>query len=277
MMPMDMQSRLKEATEDNPVYARMDVYEAPERYREKDDKPYMTATVAVTGVVYDEDSYEPFVRMSVIDDPVAGEASIYHRTAGFGDYLTTGLSEVNGTLLDKTPELQQKYDTFVDMHENAPYMVHGRLYEETPIYLEWDKEQKYPRFNEIEGTTKQWDLANETLQDGSNIRSLDDARKWLLENHPAYIVGSSVVQQCPSGDFYMSGVPNVDYGEGYYKTHEDRLAFAQEEADRYGVTLGSERAEDVLKELQSSDEKKERPLPDLSGIRMESENQLELE
>ena len=53
MMPMDMQSRLKEATEDNPVYARMDVYEAPERYREKDDKPYMTATVAVTGVVYE--------------------------------------------------------------------------------------------------------------------------------------------------------------------------------------------------------------------------------
>ena len=79
----------------------------------------------------------------------------------------------------------------------AIYRIKGLKYNKTPRYFDWDKERKHPYF-EVEDE-QNWD---------AECNSLDEAKDWLMSNHPDYYQGSSILclarneialQSIPSG------------------------------------------------------------------------------
>lgn len=122
--------------------------------------------------------------------------------------------------------------------------VFGRLFSEKATYYSWDKERQFPRYDSIRETERTWDLCGEKLRDGRVVDSLKTAEMWLLENHPAFIQGANIEW---GEDFSMGCVPCSEYEEGYFESYEGRLRYAKRLADRYGVTVGEETAEDVLR------------------------------
>lgn len=276
LQPSDLR-KFNEATPENPVFLTGSVGKW-DYYGEGTELAYSGVT-AVTGRADSEDHHgNPEYRISVLRvderglDP-NGEESRWRA----GDFAVKSSEELwDATVSPKTPEMDRLYNDFQDMHDNTPYQASGQLYSESPSYRSWDKEHKYPEYEPIEGTKQTWDLSKETLKDGSFIKSLEDAERWVLENHPAYYIGMSAHQDCPSGDVMFGAVPSA-YPEGYRETYENRMKYAQESADRLGVQLGTENAHDVLRDYhaQKADEQREqnsaqprneRRLPDISWI-----------
>lgn len=208
---------------------------------------------AVTGRTEEEDHHgNPEYRLSVLQVDERG-LDPSGKVAGWraGDYAVRSSGELrDAVVVEKTSELEQLYHAFQEMHKTAPFEVSGRLYSETPSYRKWDTEQKYPEYDEIPETVQVFDLAGAKLRDGSEVNSLDAAQCWMLENHPALFMGMSAHQKCPSGDLLFGAVPSA-YPEGYRETYENRWTYAQQEADRFGVTLGTETAHDILRDLHA--------------------------
>ena len=277
LQPSDLR-KMDAATPENPVFLTGAVGKWD--YSGDDTELSYSGITAVTGRAEDEDHHgNPEYRLSVLKVNECGvDMSGKEANWRMGEYAVRSSGELRDTnLVDKTPELEQLYKDFQDLHKTAPYEVSGRLYSETPSYRSWDDEHKYPEYDEIKGTERTFDLSGATLKDGSPINSLEAAQCWMLENHEPLYIGMSAHQKCPGGDFMFGAVPSA-YPEGYRETYENRRMYAQQDAERFGVMLSEENAHDILRELhaQKADElhqqteapkpRSERRLPDISGI-----------
>lgn len=211
---------------------------------------------------YDEDRF----RVAYLDQEVIGDPKWVRRE--FGDWDLIKLSDVPDGEVVFDPAVQDRYHKWQDLHENSPYMVQGRLYSETPEYLPFDPDHSHPQYMPIKETEHVWDLTNEHLKDGSSIKSLEAVEKWMLENHPAYYMGYTVSQQCPSGDFCANTIPGGGYPEGTDDTFAHRMEYAKSMADSLGVEVGPDETKDALQELKQTRDvtKKERRLPDISRV-----------
>lgn len=167
-----------------------------------------------------------------------------------GDYYSTSgkykeMAPLSEAEREKCKEWEKEFDA---MHERADYDITGTLYSVEPTYYDWDKEHHFPNFAEID--KKIWEHIP--------VKSIDDAKRWVLENYPDYYMGMSASQNCPSGNFIMGAVPCIEYGENMYKTYADRRNWAEQEAARLGCTIGPQKVFDaergyVLNIIQTSE------------------------
>ena len=254
MLSQNDMRTLEGATKEDPRFVKLDIYD----YRPEGDYdvPRTTDVVgAVTGVFHDSDG--PAIQIAVLDPGQQVADSIY-RPLQNGDWLFKDAASVDATVLEPTKDLRDQYNAFQALHENAPYQVRGAIYAETPSYAGWDWEQRFPVYDEIGGTERLWTVEKGTkLSDGTEVQSLNDVEKWVLENHPAYLQGMSVMQSIPSGDFMFTPNPSPEYPQGTYETLDARMEYARTRADALGVELGTETAHDVLSKRAA-----ERQLPE---------------
>ena len=155
-----------------------------------------------------------------------------------GDYYSTSgkykeMAPLSEAEREKCKEWEKEFDA---MHERADYDITGTLYSVEPTYYDWDKEHHFPNFAEID--KKIWEHIP--------VKSIDDAKRWVLENYPDYYMGMSASQNCPSGNFMMGAVPCIEYGENMYKTYADRRNWAEQEAARLGCTIGPQKVFDEI-------------------------------
>lgn len=272
---VDLYDYAEGVSETNPLYARVDLYDTPEHYRHVGEKPYATAIVGIRHVFDMDES-----GMGYVGEVLSVEAtspSLYRRPPV--ENMTLCLSEGNflAELVDQhDAKLQKKYEEVQRMYAEAPWEVRGCLYSDTPVYMSYDKSHKFPHYDSLEETSSVWNLANERLQDGRPIRSMDEAEQWLLENHPDFLMGSCITQVgVPSPSFRASAVPCPEYPEGCYESYEGRRDYALRVAARLGMSdIGAEKAEDVLARLSQQKEAQQqqvsvpetRPVPNVAGI-----------
>ena len=127
------------------------------------------------------------------------------------------------------------------------FKVSARLYSEVAEYSAWDKEHEFPHYNEVAGTERKFDLEGATLNDGTAVASLKTAEMWMLENHPDYLQGCSIVEKVDrNADFLMKAVPCGEYLDGYFENYKNRRMYAELRAKQMGVEIGKETAKDVL-------------------------------
>lgn len=238
----ELNDTLRRGTPDSPVFARVSLYDTPAEYRQSDEKPY---AVVIAGV---RDAVNIDGEISYMSDVVKIEetnASAWRRIPEVGSIVPLTDNTVDVALVDGGP-YQQIYKDLQEAREKAPFQVSGRLYGEMPRYASYDKDHMWPQYETLDRTSMSW-----TCPD--HVKNLDDAYKWVIENHPAYVQGVAIAQVgIPSPDFMLQPVPGCSYPEGYFETYENRMAWAAQEADRLGVKMGKETPEDVLKTTQQA-------------------------
>lgn len=225
-----MNNIFKKATKEAPVFAKINVYDTPAPYRSVDEKPYIVnMIVAVTGVV--EEDWEYYVRMSILDGGERiGNSNPYRTAVKFGDYLNKCYDDFSVvSIVESNDYVNLLYHKFRKLHDNAPYKVHANRYTEVT------NDSKYAKIVDDSIT---WYLNDAKLNDGSDVNNLDTAIKWMLENHPSYVQGMCIAQDCPSGNFYCASVPCDEYGVGNFETYDNRYKYACEWADKLGVVVG---------------------------------------
>ena len=149
--------------------------------------------------------------------------------------------DVKITMLDDDQKARADvlYQRSWEMHTASPYKITGQLYEERPIFENWDTGKMFPFYRPIKDSKKEWKL------DPKEVFCVDEASKWLLKNHPDYWMGANIIQECPSGNTSMHDVPCAKYGAGYYENYAARYRYAKKEAARRGIKAGA--SEVVLK------------------------------
>lgn len=93
--------------------------------------------------------------------------------------------------------------------------VQTTRYGEEATYYTWDKERKYKNYEPIEKHT--FEVEAESVQ---------EAEKWLANNHPELYMGAGITDH--KGNFIMTAVPSLEYGEGNYETTEARIAWVKQ-------------------------------------------------
>jgi len=196
-------------------------------YSGGDAKPYWTGLVRVAGC---EDDY---VKLDILKTEMSEKSNkTFGRLPIEGDYHThrfesLTIEELSKDDKDKCVEYAKAFD---DLHKNAPYKIIGRIFSEKPTFYDWDDKKSFPRYKELEDLSKEWSV--------DSVHSLDDAEKWILQNHPDYYMGCSIVQNCPSGNFLASAIPCGEYPQGMYETVENRREWAKKKAADFGVEVG---------------------------------------
>ena len=247
-MTKDLMFQLKgmAVTEESPVFMKAEMYDTPAAMREPNEEPYQAIVCAVTDVQYDDQSL--FLHALILDteNTEGRQTPVYRAMPQRGGYLMLDADDLDGHMLQMTQDLMQNYHALYHQRQTAPFLVTGRLFTEVPKILSGG----FSYYPEIPDSQRVWDLSKEHLQNGSRIRSVNDAEKWMLENHPAYIFGMLIQQDCPSGDFMATAVPCMSYPKGMYETLDGRLMYAQMRAASLGVTMGSERAEPIVQKFE---------------------------
>lgn len=191
-------------------------------------EPYFVGTVSINRMPdYDNECYS----FKALDIKTADHTKAFghNRDIIKGDYFSADSDRL--TVMEyvgkdhpeysKCVELEKEFD---DIHKNAPYVITGRVFSDEPR----DPNARYKTYNIIE--EKEWEP--------SEVHSLEDAEKWILENHPDYYMGYGVNQKCPSGNLCYGAVPCAEYPDGMYENAENRRKYAAMRAEKLGVKLG---------------------------------------
>lgn len=234
--------RLGLASVDEPLFARVGLYDAPEGLRNDTDVPYAEATVAVVGYVRDGRYHREHLRMAVLQDVAVMQEPMTYREPRVGDYILRPMDSFEGEELEPTAELRESYDSFRSLDEGAPIVISGRLYGESARFNDRnDPDHLFPNFDPIDGTEMKWVLRKgDTLKDGTPVSDAEGAQKWLLENHPDYYMGCLASRQGSSGSGFAVAVavPCSEYPAGSYETAAGRLEHARSVASGFGVEAG---------------------------------------
>jgi len=116
--------------------------------------------------------------------------------------------------------------------------ITGRLYEDVPEYSSWDVHHEFPGFRRIEGTEREWTV--------EGIRTINEARGWMIVHHPDFYMGSTIAFEGPGADFACAAVPCPEYERGYFETHIERYEYAKVLAEKYGVVCGESEYDEVV-------------------------------
>ena len=235
----------------------------------------MLASRGTAAIIGQNEENDPFFhgeeryKIAYLDQEILGDPQMVNRR--FGDWGFVKLSEIQNGEVTFDPEVEARYNDYVDLHKNAPFTVVGRLFSEEPTYSPFDLQHEEPSYEPIEGSEKVWDLSGATLKDGSPVNSLHAVDEWMVTNHPAYYMGYNAVQNCPSGEFVRNAEPGQGYPEGMSDTFEHRMDYVRMHAKELGVEVGSDETKQALRELNEPTVKngvphKERRLPDISSI-----------
>lgn len=117
------------------------------------------------------------------------------------------------------------------------FIITGSKYDTTPQYYNWDKDKKYPNYEEIE--TK--------IFNPEGITSLEEGEKWLLTNYPEYYFGASIHEKYKIEppqeekeplDFLIIAVPS--YYEAIYHT-TDRTQIIKEITKEVDAAINREK------------------------------------
>lgn len=191
-------------------------------------EPYFVGTVSINRMPdYDNECYS----FKALDIKTADHTKAFGHSRDIikGDYFSADSDRL--TVMEyvgkdhpeysKCVELEKEFD---DIHKNAPYVITGRVFSDEPR----DPNTRYKTYNIIE--EKEWKP--------SEVHSLEDAEKWILENHPDYYMGFGVHQECPSGNLRYGAVPCAEYPDGMYENAENRRKYAEMRAEQLGVDIG---------------------------------------
>ncbi len=195
------------------------------------EKPYFGAYVYIGEKSEDELFHCEILKMNYFDK----ENAAFNKSPEFGSYVNvegfnfSGYEEIDETH-PSYQELVSLREKFKDLHENAPYVIHGAIFSEVAKYSPSDVKHRWPRFDQI--ASKEW-------FPGEEVKSIEDAEKWLLKNHPDYYMGFSASQQCPSGSVVLNPHPCVEYPTGMFETLENRQKYARMMAEKLGVKIGN--------------------------------------
>ena len=235
--------RLNAATPEFPVFIEGTLQDGWGDYM----SPSWKGLFAVTGP-RESDDYDVETRYSLyalrVDEPYSQENR--SRPLQFGDFITRSDDALKDMSIVQNPEAERLYKECQDLHENAPFVVQGRLYTDHPV-------DEYS-YGSIPGTERTWEMKDERLPDGSAVNSLAACEAWIVHNHPAYLPGCGIHQDCPSGDFECCVVPSP-YG-GRVEDVAYRWAKAKELADHYGVPMGTKTWDDELTECLGAEKDK---------------------
>lgn len=240
-----------EASQTKPVFVHAECYDGFDSDRGSDEKPWADFDCAVIGFTVDSSGIS-CVNMAIIDEGRNCDLeSDFMEHPVFGDYFSIEPELLVISDVQRPERMNDLYEAFKKMHTEGGYIVYGMLYEEEPT-----TNGKYVYYQPVENTANVWDLSEAYLNDGSKVSSVDDAFKWLLEQHPAYLEGVIIMQNCPSGDWLRMAPPAnfIGYPAGAYENYNNRYEYAQQAAEEWGVVLGTERAEDILKALHEKEE-----------------------
>ena len=223
------------ASAENPIYANVTINGASYNAREGREIPYtLEGVVAIDKLdtVNVEDDYghgthkEDRVSMMVLDDNSFNTKEpdkVRPLIQGSGYSCDPDDVKVN-EILERTPELDAKYEAAVGARE---YEITGRIYPEVDLkgldhhnaYIEDVKVQPFETSYTVKG-----------------LRSLEDAEKWLLENHPAEFLGSNLSSN--RGDFMCNCVPSAMV-DGDWSSRKNQEATIREYAkNRFGMECG---------------------------------------
>ena len=264
MLSRETIGKFLESTPETPTFASVDLYDTLYEDRDTAELPYLRADVAVYSCKQDLNDGHVYARMAVLDAQHIGESDIY-RSVEFGDYITRDISDIDGHVLKPTKELMQKYQDFLDLHENSPYVARGRLY--GPYVVPEGMNIIHGHADVIPGTEAEFDLEGALLNNGRPVKSLNDACQWVLENQRAYIQGIAISQHVagdvskpvPSSNPFITEAPhpNSSYPIGTYENAANRLKYADIQADNFETKAGGPTAEEIIRDLRL----KERELP----------------
>ena len=281
MLSESVVAKFREGTSEAPTFASVDLYDTPYEYRDDSELPYLRADVAVYNCKVDYSDGNLYARMAVLGVQHLGDSDIY-RKLDVGDYLTRNVEDMDGKLLEPSKDLTTRYQDFLNLHANSPYIVTARLY--GPYVVPEGKKFIYGQAEEIDGSEQVFDLEGKTLKNGQPVDSLDTACQWMIENQRAYLQGMCISQHIagdrskpvPSGDLFFTEqpCPCTSYPEGTYENAENRLIYAAQQADNFGTVAGGPTADEILREIRS----RERNLPSVDKtISAEREKQMSIE
>lgn len=240
------------ATLEQPSFIHLVCYDQSAANPSEHQQPWAEFDGAVIGFLADPCGVS-CLRVAVLEDNrCAEDIHNFMEHPVFGEYFSIEPELVDITNVENMEHVQEQYQKFQDMHLNESYIVYGVLYGED-IY----SNDGLVYYQPVEGTAIAWDVSNESLKNGAKVLSVDDAFRWVLENHPAYLEGITIMQNCPDGNWLHMAAPAnfIGYPEGTYETHANRMKYAQQAAEEWNVELGSESAEDVLNRMREVQEK----------------------
>lgn len=219
-----MNKIFEEATPEKPIFAKITYY----NYSFNDENncreklPVWRGLVACTGLetfLVEENRFnyyeEQWTKFRAIEN---GEQFSLKSNIKKSSGLT--LSDDFFDLDEVVPYSEELYQEYLDVMNSITVTVSFSDYSETP--------NKYDMYPEIEGTEQSYIVPG--------AHSLDEGYKWMIENHPAQLMGCSI--STSSGDFRFGAVPCNEYGTGYYETRRNREKYAKKEAERLGCQLG---------------------------------------
>lgn len=245
MLYSEAKEMFSEATPEKPVFVHVACYDRFDEDREPGEKPWTEFDSAAIGFLSDPSGVS-CVRLAVIDEgPKTESVSDFVEHPVFGDYFSIEPELLVVSEVKAPHKVNPLYESFQQLHADGGYLVYGCLYAEQPSFMNG---LKY--YQPLEGTASVWDLSDESVA-GTKVSSTDDAFRWLLNQHPAYLEGVTILQNCPSGEWLRMAPPAGFFGypEGSYETYQNRMEYARQAAEEWGVELGSEKAEDVLAKL----------------------------
>ena len=219
-----MNKVFEKATPEKPIFAKITYYNYSfnDEYNYREKVPVWRGLVACTGlktVLVEENKFncyeDVWTKFRVME---TGERFSLNSNIKKSSGLT--LSDDFFDLDEVVPYSEKLHQEYLDIMNSITVTVSLSDYSETP--------DKYDMYPEIEGTKQSFIVPD--------AHSLEEGYKWIIENHPAQLMGCSI--STSSGDFSFYAVPCNEYEKGYYETRRNREKYAQKEAERLGCKLG---------------------------------------
>lgn len=231
--------------EDNPLFARVMLFDVAEDEREPSDEVgYAVGDAAIVKV----DSM--FVHMDMLKVDSSRTATAMIAPEKF-DRVVVPMGMLSLSPIDSNPALRGAYDTLRNRRRAGSFRIFARLFEGAGFGA---AAAAMPN-SEVE-----WDLKDEKLKNGLAVDSMEKALKWLLENHPDYYMGAIVEGQVPGMRRRIIPAParapqstpsagrkgyQNDYKPGDFEDYVKRRRYARTMARAMGLQMGPKEYEEV--------------------------------
>lgn len=240
-----------EPTEDNPVYAEVDIFDVHQDVAAavlEHAAPCFHATAAITRVD------NVFVWMDLLEVDSSRFETVLIPPEKYSR-IVVPIGTVDISVLDTTERLTSAYRTMRRVRQGGSYVINARLFEGAGFGM---------AAAVMVGSEETWDLEDATLSNHLPVTTVESAMQWLLENHPDYYMGAVIegkvegkqgrVIPAPARAPEISGGPGKKgyryaYQVGSFEDQPKRRQLIRQEARVKGVTLGAREYEDVWQRL----------------------------
>lgn len=240
---------LEHASRENPVFVKTDLYDTQAR-----DGVIMAHTLdmtaAVIGMPKDSDGRRKC--LLYVMDPGNRVMDTDWQDFRPGMEICVDSCVLDAEVLDPSKKLEDQLADIERKKRETPFIVYGCLYDETPIYMPYDTDFRFPVYPEKTDSVETWTVGIGTqLANGRKVQSTEDLEQWVVENHPDRLFGFMAFQNVPGGAFISTPEPGPYYPEGMYETQAARMKYADQRAAYHGTKLWAGRKDRQVPELDA--------------------------